>query len=209
MDLSDPFAVVLSQTEGRVLSVLAGTTKPLSGREVGRIAEVSPHTVWRLLKRLADHGLVREDTAGGSTFVYTLNRDHLAAEPVVTLLRLRSALFEAVKGHVAGWQIQPTHASIFGSAARGDGDTSSDIDIFIVRPVGVGEDGEQWRSQIDDLSNAVLRWTGNHAGVIEIPEGDISRLKKGRPPVLTDLEHDAVVVAGPSPRELFSSRRKR
>lgn len=206
MNLSLPYTVALPKTDGQVLSALAGTTKPLGGREVARIAGVSQNGAWKALRRLVDQGVVIEEPAGGRALLYTLNRDHLAADPIIALTRLRSILIARLKEEVAGWEVPPIHASVFGSAARGDGDTESDIDILIVRPRDVAEEDDQWRSQIDSLATSVHSWTGNHAGIAEIPERDLSRLRRERPAVIEDVVADGIGLVGDEPSTLFRRR---
>jgi Nucleotidyltransferase domain len=207
VNLSFPYTAALSRTDGQVLSVLAGTTKPLGGREVARLAGVSQNGAWRALRRLVDQGVVIEQPAGGRSMLHTLNRDHLAAEPIIALTRLRSILFERLKQHLAAWEVQPIHASIFGSAARGDGDTESDIDILVIRPREVEEEDDLWRSQIDSLAAAIHSWTGNHAGIAEIAERDLARLRRERPPVIKDVVADGITLVGEEPSSLFRRRR--
>lgn len=207
MNLSFPYTAALSKTNGQVLSVLAGTTKSLGGREVARIAGVSQNGAWKALRRLVDQGVVIEQPAGGRAMLYTLNRDHLAADAIITLTRLRPILIERLKEHLAAWETQPIHASIFGSAARGDGDTESDIDILVVRPRDVDQEDERWRSQVDSLAAAVHSWTGNHAGIAEIAERDLARLRRDRPPVVNDIVIDGITLVGEEPSSLFRRRR--
>lgn len=207
VDFSFPYTVALSKTDGAVLSVLAGTTRRLGGREVARLAGVSQNGGWRALRRLVDQGVVIEQAAGGRSMLYTLNRDHIAAEPIITLTRLRSIVIERLKEHLAGWEAQPIHASMFGSAARGDGDTGSDIDILVIRPRDVEEVDEGWRTQIDSLATAVHSWTGNHAGIAEISERDLARLRRERPPVIENVDADGITLIGEEPSSLFRKRR--
>jgi predicted nucleotidyltransferase len=89
-------------------------------------------------------------------------------------------------GEVAGWQLAPVHLSIFGSAARGDGNTASDIDMFVIRPRDVSDDDQRWREQLARLSDHVFAWTGNHAGLSEVSETEMRRLRCERPPVVTN-----------------------
>lgn len=208
MDLSAPYTSLLPRTEGQVLLVLAGTTRPLSGREVARLAEVSQNGGWKTLRRLARHGVVTEQEAGGRTILYTLNREHLAAAAVLMLANLRSLLMERARAEIESWHISPVHASIFGSAARGDGDTESDIDLLLVRPQGVDEDSQQWRAQVNGLAENILAWTGNHAGIVELSEADIRRLRRERPPVVEELEDAAVVLVGPFASDLLAASRR-
>jgi predicted nucleotidyltransferase len=197
MNFSAPHEAVLDRNVGRTLAVLAGTTRPLSGREVATLSHASSSTTWRVLRRLADHGLVRvQEVGSGAALLYSLNRDHLAAEPVIALFDLRQRLFERLRKEFGSWSAPPLHASVFGSAARGYGSTRSDIDIFVVGPA-FDEDEAGWRAQLDRLSELVFEWTGNYAGVSDVSIAEMHRLLETRPPVIHDLERDAVVVAGP------------
>jgi hypothetical protein len=136
--------------------------------------------------------------------VYTLNRDHLAAQPAIALARLRATLLERLRTTIDGWHPAPLHASLFGSAARGDGDTTSDIDLLVIRPVGIHEDDPAWRAQIESLADDVLRWTGNHAGIADVGEGDLKRLSRDRPPIVEEVERDAILLAGTPVDNLFA-----
>lgn len=206
MDLSVPYTAVVPKIAGRVLMVLAGTTLPLSGREVARLARGSQNAVSLTLRRLVEHGLVRVQEAGrGAALLYTLNRDHLAADAVLILADLRNRLFARLAEELRSWPIQPLHASVFGSAARGDGDTASDVDLFIVRAEYVDEDDEQWQAQMHRLSDDVERWTGNHAGIAEVSEADVRKLRRDRPRVVDEISKDAIVLVGADAQELLGA----
>jgi predicted nucleotidyltransferase len=206
--MSAPYSVLLTRTEGRILSTLAGTTRPLSGREVARLSGTSPNGAWKTLRRFVEHGLVTEREAGGKTLLYTLNRDHLAADTALILTDLRSRLTDRLKARIEGWAVPPFHVCLFGSAARGDGDTGSDVDLVVIRPSGVNEADEQWRTQLDELADAVLSWTGNHAGISEIAHSDIARLERERPAILDELERDGIVLCGAPVKDVFAGKRR-
>lgn len=190
-----------------VLRVLRGTTRTLTGRDVARLVRAgSQPAVNASLQRLHDEGLVRRAEAGNA-YLYTLNREHLAAPAVELLADVRSELKRRMEHEIAGWEIAPVHLSIFGSAARGDGDTDSDIDLFIVRPREVPDDDPQWRAQLDRLSSRVVAWTGNHAALSEVSENDVRRLRRERPSVIGELSADAITIIGPAARKLFGGSR--
>src|SRR5215204_3390965 len=196
MDLSHPFRALLPGVESDVLTVLAASTKPRTGREVARLADRSQRGTQLVLSRFVNHGLVLMEEAGNSR-VYTLNREHLAAEPFERLANLRGALFRRLSDEVFhNWRPQPTHLSVFGSAARGDGGLDSDIDIFLVRPGDVEADEEEWRERVEGLANAVFRWTGNHAGIAEVGLEELERLRREQPAIVESLRADAVDIAG-------------
>ncbi|HYQ77540.1 MAG TPA: nucleotidyltransferase domain-containing protein [Solirubrobacterales bacterium] len=186
-----------------VLSVLTESTKARTGRDIARLANRSQRGTQLVLTRLVDHGLVLMKEAG-SARLYTLNRDHLAAEPFATLANLRGTLFRRISDEVfQSWRPKPVHLSVFGSAARGDGGTDSDIDIFLVRPAGVEEEDGKWREQVEALADAVFGWTGNHAGIAEVGEGELEFFGRDQAPIVESLRADAVDLAGIPVRELL------
>jgi predicted nucleotidyltransferase len=207
MDLPAPHRVVFPEATGGVLSALAGTTRPLSGREVAKLGGVPRRTAARALHHLVEHGLVRVQEAGaGAALLYTFNPEHVAAEPVLALMGLRRALADRLRNELAGWPLPPKHASLFGSAARGDGTTASDIDVFLVRRGAVAAEDARWRGQLDRLVDLVVSWTGNHAGIAEVPEQELVRLRLDRPRVVEELERDAVTLVGSALRDLLGPR---
>jgi predicted nucleotidyltransferase len=208
VDLTAPYRAVLSRGDGLVLSVLTCTTRPLSGREVARLSGGPLNTVRRSLQRMAEHGLVRVQEAGsGAALLYTLNRAHLASDAVQALVNLRHRLVERLQLSLEEWLVPPLHASMFGSAARGDGDTRSDIDLFIVRPHAVDADDVQWRGQLDHLPTMILDWTGNHAGVAEVSEADVRQLVRERRSFIDELQRDAFWLVGQPLAELVEGAR--
>lgn len=204
MNLSEPASVLLSTGDAAVLSVLTRTTRPLSGREVAALSEANVSTAWRSLQRLADHGLLHVQEAGaGAALLYTLNREHLAVEAAQMLVTLRHRLIERLSVLIQGWTVLPRHASMFGSAVRGDGDTRSDIDILLIRQEKI-RDEELWNTQINLLSQLVRGWTGNHAGISELTTVELERLVEERSPIIDELLRDAITLHGGSIRELIA-----
>jgi hypothetical protein len=208
MDVAFPYiAVTGGGLEGEVLSVLAGTSKPLTGREVARLARRGSDRGIRLaLNRLAEQGTV-DTLAAPPALLYSLNRDHVAAPVVLALAGLRNTLLERLRSTIAAWELPARHASLFGSAARADGDSRSDIDIFVVRPAEVSAEDAGWRGQIDSLSRDAARWTGNHVGISEVGEQEMTALAGDRPPVVRELQRDAITLAGPDAARLLKAAR--
>lgn len=202
MDLSSPLRSLFPSVDSDVLSVLAGSTRPRTGREVSRLADRSQAATQRVLDRLVDHGIVLRTDAGRSR-LYQLNRSHLAAVPIEELANLRQALFRELDEMFSLWEPAPLHASVFGSAARGDGGPDSDIDIFLVRPRSVDGDDEDWRRNVAGLAELVFDWSGNHAGIAEVGEGDLERLRHDRPAIVDSLMGEAVDIAGTPLRKIL------
>lgn len=199
MDLTQPMAAIVPALEAAVLSTLARTTRPLTGREVHRLGGTGSESGVRLiLARLVDSGLVHATSAGRAT-LYVANREHLAWPSVQALTRLRHTFFDELGCHVAQWSDEPLTVAVFGSAARGDGRTASDIDVLVVRS---GGDDERWIDRIDALREQVTAWTGNPCQVYELTSAQFREYVVSAEPILTEWQRDAVVVHGHSIDEL-------
>jgi hypothetical protein len=203
MNVSRPYSVVTPTVDGDVLVVLAGTTKPLTGRHVARLVRRgSVAAVAKALDRLVDQGLVLRLQAPPAS-LHTLNREHVAASAVEALAGIRGELLSRLRHTLSTWDVQPVCACLFGSAARRDGDLDSDIDIFIVRPAHVEDEDVVWGEQVGRLGDAVFSWTGNRAGVVELAEQDVARMLHDDPPILQDLRRDGIALAGIPLRKLL------
>lgn len=202
MNVAKPFAALSDSVDADVLVALAGSTVPRSGREVARQAGRSNTGVQHALERLVEHGLVdRLET--GRTYLYTLNWDHLLASAVERMAEASSELIVRLREAIGAWEIPAVHASMFGSAARGDGDVDSDIDLFIVRPEQADARDHIWGRQVDELAEEVKSWTGNSAGIAEVSEQELSRLRVDQPLLVVDLRRDAVDLVGAPARSLL------
>jgi predicted nucleotidyltransferase len=128
--------------------------------------------------------------------LFTFNRDHLAARPVIELAQLASTLVERLKGFIRSWEVQPQHAYLFGSAARQDGDASSDVDILLVHAQGSEEQVNAWTQQVDDLGAKIRLWTGNDAGILDISAVDLERMQVNGEAILDSWQREGIFLAG-------------
>jgi predicted nucleotidyltransferase len=203
MHVARPQTALGSTLDTEIPIVLARTTRPLTGREISRLVRRGSQSgVNRALRRLEAHGIVDAQQAGRSV-LRTLNREHLAAPAVEALAGLRLELLRRLRESLKTWNPPPLHASLFGSAAREDGDTSSDVDVFLVRPRSVRADDRRWRNQIESWVGLVRRWTGNRVSLSEVSQPDLVRLRRRRPAIAASLEADAITLAGPDARKLL------
>jgi predicted nucleotidyltransferase len=154
-----------------------------------------------VLDRLSEHGVVARDRAGRA-WLYSLNRRHLMFDQIRGLMEIRSTLFARIGRLIEQWPVTPDHASVFGSATRGDGSVASDIDIFILRTDGIDGERPDWRLQLHELADEVYAMTGNHAALIEASWADLRRMVRRREPILTSLRNESVTLAGTDFRNL-------
>jgi predicted nucleotidyltransferase len=197
MDMSDPTSTVVPTRDAPVLDVLARSTAALTGRKIHQLAAAGSETGTRnVLRRLAGTGLVTATEVGPSV-QYVLNREHLAANAVLELATLRQRLFDGIRDVIQKWRIQPLHASIFGSAARGDGGLHSDVDLLIVHGfTGAQEPTPTWESQISELAAQVYRWSGNHLQAYELNSRALLQHIEAGEPIVKEWRRDAVAVYG-------------
>lgn len=195
MDVSHPIRSLVPTLDGPVLEVLATTTRRLSGREVHRLAGTgSVRGIQLVLARLVAQGLVDAEEHTGA-ILYAANRAHLAWPAVEHLAGLRSELFARIRDAAAGWPLQPLHVSVFGSAARRDGDASSDIDLLVVAPDDV-PDRDAWQDQVDGLRDDVRDWTGNRCQVMVVDPPRLADHVAAGDPLVDGWLTDGVLLAG-------------
>ena len=204
MDVSHPIRGIIPTLDAPVLEALAGTTRRLSGRELHRLARTgSVRGVQLVLARLVAQGLVSAEEHAGST-LYAANRAHLAWPAIEALVGLRRQLLDRIREAVAGWAIAALHVSLFGSAARRDGDARSDIDLLVVRSDAVAETDEAWEAQLDALRDAVGVWTGNRCQAFALDRVRLAAHVAASDPLVESWLHDGVLLAGEDLRTLVN-----
>ncbi|MGL4178265.1 MAG: nucleotidyltransferase domain-containing protein [Dermatophilaceae bacterium] len=138
-------------------------------------------------------GLV-DVTEAGSALLYSLNREHVVADAALALVDLRGRLFSRIREAISIWPVQPIAAAVFGSAARGDGNVDSDVDLFLIRPdLGPSEEPE-WDASVDELSSCIRRWSGNHASIVQATAADVLAMVNSKARIVEDLRRDAIPV---------------
>jgi Nucleotidyltransferase domain len=234
MDMSDPTRAVTATLDGAVLAALATAGKPLT---VGQVAEFavrgSEIGIRRSLARLTSQGIVRA-TLMGRNQVHELNRDHVAAGIALALADLRAVLWARFREELSHWRVRPLYAAVFGSAARGDGDEASDIDLLLVHPPFPGETkpprsspgvrsaiadalGEfvasssqtdpepQWQNQVDTLRGSAERWTGNALQVVDLSFTEWRHPSESSKVLLSEVARDGVELVESSTVSLWRS----
>lgn len=200
MHVGQPIRSLIPTVDGPVLVVLAGTSRPLTGRRIATLAGASHTGVNAVLARLVGAGIVLAERQGNAT-LYLANREHLAWPAVAALADLRLATLEMLRSMLGAWVLRPMCAFTFGSFARRDGDEDSDIDLAVVRDTAafanLADDSEAlWGSQIAELRQRVEAATGNAAQLLDL---DLSRLREHldlQDPIVDNWRNDAVHLVG-------------
>ena len=186
MNVGSPIDSVVPTLDGPVLEVLASSSVTLSLTEIHRRASRGALSGFRsVLQRLVREGIV-DAVPGG----YLLNREHVATGSIKALVGLRSEFISRLRDQVSSWSYDADLVGLFGSFARRDGDSESDIDILIVGDDRLPDD------LMDELAGRVLAWTGNQAQIMTLTRTDLRRLRSADEPILAEWHRDLEMVHG-------------
>ncbi|MFJ5958352.1 nucleotidyltransferase domain-containing protein [Paenarthrobacter sp. NPDC092416] len=192
MRLQNPLTTISPTLDMGVLYVLARADADFTAPSISKLLpeRASLAGVRKALVRLVDQGIVLESVAG-RTHIYRLNRGHLLAEPVEAMAATADRLAERIRSEIELWKFMPIVVTIFGSAARNDTRTDSDIDIFIA----LGNDVEELVAEtaIAELATKMSVWTGNDTRPLVYREAEI-----GPWPIFESITTEGFTVYGDS-----------
>lgn len=195
MDLSEPASLAMPRGTAAVIRVLAGADDNFTIRELGRLSGVSHARAAQIVEMLARHGVVETEDRGRARLC-RLNRHHLATPALEALVGLRGALSDHLRAEISSWHMQPRHASMFGSAARGDGGVESDIDILVVRRDDANHDLESWAEQLHSTAMGVRRATGNPLSWFDVSGHELRTAVAAHEPIVEQWRADSIHLGG-------------
>jgi predicted nucleotidyltransferase len=113
-----------------VMRALLDTNNGFTGNEVARKSEMHPRSALKALTLLEGLGIVNR-LRGGRDHIFTLNREHfIVQEAVIRLFDVESKFPQEIKKSLAAvLKNKVVCAVIFGSTARKEETTLSDLDI--------------------------------------------------------------------------------
>ncbi len=205
MDFVRPVEAVIPGVQGRVLAVLAETTAELNLRTIARLSGVSLAQISRVLPGLVVLGLVERREVPPSS-LFRLVPEHVAAGPLVALARSRDGVIVEMGRVAAALPVVPASVIVFGSLARAEADSESDIDAVFVRASGVDESDEAWADSVEQWRSQIRRISGNPVEVLEVGSEEVGARLSGRRPVWRDIRSEGIVVHGRSLNELAEAR---
>lgn len=192
MQLNRPLASITPTLDGDVLAVLAQHEATFTTGQLHRVLNhYSEEGIRKVLLRLTRQGIVRSERIGNA-YSYRLNREHLAAEPIIALANITHTLLRRLEDRLQMWSHPPVYAAVFGSAARGTMTEDSDLDLLLIRADDTPSDG--WDEQVTELVTDVSRWTGNDARTLEYTVSELTAARHER--VVRDVLAEGLTVAG-------------
>ncbi|CAB4813848.1 unannotated protein [freshwater metagenome] len=201
MDLGSPVMDVAPAVRGALLRELARLEQPVTRRQLATLAGVSPGHASSVIEGFVSSGLVHEAIVGRASLV-ALNRRHLAAGPVLALAGLRSELIDRLRDRLGSLRGMRA-AWLFGSVARGDAGSSSDVDLLVV----VDDlEAPDLRNGLTLLAGDVLDWTGNALQVVEHTPTSWRRLLRSGNGLVDEVRRDGIALAG-DPKPLLARSR--
>lgn len=168
MDMNRPLSTVMPALDGDVLAVLAQAEDAMTTGDVRRaLGWASERGIRKVLDQLAGEGVVSRRRAGNA-WLYCLEREHLAAGPIVELANLRTTFLAKMRELLGSWWWPPLYAGVVGPMAgqpsQSNGPTAG-VDIVLVRPREAP--GADWEKQVQGLVDAVEKWTGDKPRLAE------------------------------------------
>jgi len=186
MYFGEPFGGLMPGAQGAVLAVLLRTGTPLTGRQIHGLVQPS-YSTWSIqqaIKTLRQLGLI-DATPAGRAYLHSVNQQHFAVPALRALLNPIAALRAVVAANVDD---RVHTVLLFGSVARGESTTQSDIDLAVIAAA-------DWQGRVD-LQSAVTDQLGNDCDVLVLTEDDWANSKE---PVVSDIRRDGVVLHGAKP----------
>jgi predicted nucleotidyltransferase len=92
---------------------------------------------------------------------------------------------------------------VFGSLARGEADSTSDLDAVVVRPDDIAEDDDAWGAGVERWRSDTRAITGNRVEILEVGRHDVRERLAGKAALWRDIVRDGVTVHGLTIDELM------
>lgn len=193
VNLSSPLESLLKRTDAAVLTVLSRTDERLTGRQVARLANSStPANVRLSLLRLADVGVVTVMPRSDAV-LYSANREHLLWPAIQIALDAETRLIERIRAMTLRHGFTTfTTVVLYGSIARGDGDSDSDVDLLVVQ----AREGALREAYLDYLREDVRKWTGNRVQIFDASPAELRSLKESGDPLFANWMREGRLVVG-------------
>ena len=132
-------ALLFSEYRQRVLGLLLlnpDTTYHV--RELARLTGTSADTLHKELTKLTQGGLLRRQEVGNQVR-YSANRDCPIFDELASILRKTSGLVDVLASALGSVEKNIVLAFVFGSVARGEQQSNSDVDVMLVGSLGFAD----------------------------------------------------------------------
>ena len=160
--------------------------KPLYLREIAEKAGVSTSTVFKVMKKLGEQGMVKSESSKNKR-VFRLNRESPFTKQAIALILshqiVKSKAFKAIK---AGSQ----KVILFGSAANGGVDALSDLDIAVIARKGIS------REKLFTAKSLLEKETGREVQLLCLTKEKMQELGKENRELFNELVYGGILLWG-------------
>ena len=205
MDPSNPLRSITQTVEADVQFALARTNEPMTGYAIEKAIGRAHARVLKVLSRLATEGVVEAEQVGQATR-YSLNRRHLLASSLLQAAGAMQALEIEIARRAEAICPAPVAVMLFGSFARRDGTSASDVDLLVIRPDLVEPDDPQWTRSLHDLARAIEEVSGNVCQLLQATTDQLVESAAAADPLIDSLRSDAVCLFGNPPESIATAR---
>ena len=159
---------------GALRIMLRFPAKEFTGREIARLARISPPRMNRVLESLRAEGIVHRREAGRS-HLWRLNRRHYAVGSLDALYRFEGGVLDSLRSRIrsALQGVPVRRAVVFGSTARGEERPDSDVDLLI--EIARERDRRRVEDRIPRLEEELIRAFGNPLAALIYTTADLRR----------------------------------
>ena len=132
-------ALLFSEYRRRVLGLLLlNPDSTYHVRELARLTGTSAGTLHKELTKLTQGGVLRRQEVGNQVR-YSANRDCPIFEELASILRKTSGLVDVLASALGSVEENIALAFVFGSVARGEQQSNSDVDVMLVGSLGFAD----------------------------------------------------------------------
>ncbi len=132
-------SLLFSEYRKRVLGLLLlNPNASYHVRELARLTNTTPGTLHKELTKLTIGGILQSKKVGNQVH-YSANLSCPIYEELASILRKTSGLADVIAETLIGVKDQISFAFVFGSVARGEQQSSSDVDVMIIGLLSFGD----------------------------------------------------------------------
>jgi predicted nucleotidyltransferase len=165
----------------------------MSGRQVARQAGINHQTCAVALGRLEELGVVRRQGSGQSQ-LFQLNRENLLVRDLlIPLLRKERDVFPRVVRRLAELTTgRCVRALVFGSVARGEEQTGSDLDLLLIADGPPGQ--ASTRQAADQVRASLAKEWGLRVNAIVLTQRVVEARRKRKDALITNILREGIEI---------------
>ena len=193
MIINRPHAGLLSDSMAAVLRTLAVSNLGRSGRAIAsECPGVSVAQVNNMIRRLEQLGIVRSESVPPAKR-YFLNREHILAEPLLTIAAGNLEAINLVEELFTGFSGLDS-VILFGSVARGDDTAESDVDVLLL--FDYDTDDQIDHAALAELCHQYWSRTGNELNYLARTLSDVTPNLVASSGFLQNVVNEGQVIIG-------------